>query len=122
MNKQIDMDWAFKQLEGRSVTVALVKLATRLRIDAGRFIEVLENTPSNWDGETCYVNSDPLFFWAIQDEEECQLWINVLTYVYGEPVKKEDGKHSTFFVLHPLTRKDIFTWKDKEPFFNADEI
>lgn len=116
MTKHIDMDWAFKHLEGRSVIVALVKLATRLRVDAGRFIEVLSDTESNWEEDTCYLNSDPVFFWSIQDEGEMKLWVDVLTYVYGEPVKKADGKQSTFFVIRPLTRKDIFALGDKGPF------
>lgn len=116
MTKYIDMDWAFKQLEGRSVTVALIKLATRLRIDAGRFIEVLVDTESNWDGDTCYLNSDPVFFWSIQDETEMQIWIDALTYIYGAPVKRTEGKHGTVFVLRPLTRKDIFKLAEKEPF------
>ena len=116
MTKHIDMDWAFKHLEGRSVIVALVKLATRLRVDAGRFIEVLSDTETNWEGDTCYLNSDPVFFWSIQDEGEMKLWVDALTYVYGEPVKKADGKQSTFFVIRPLTRKDIFALGDKGTF------
>ena len=116
MDRTIDMDWAFKQLDGRSVPDALMKIATRLRVDAGRFIEVVKDTPSNWDGDICYVNSDPAFFWAIHDENEYELWVKALTYVYGEPVKKKDGGHQTFFVLHPLTRQDIFALKEKGAF------
>lgn len=116
MTKHIDMDWAFKQLEGRSVIVTLVKVATRLRIDAGRFIEVLGDTEANWEGDTYYLNSDPVFFWSIQDTDEAQVLIDALTYLYGEPVKKGDGTHATFFVMRPLTRKDIFALADKGVF------
>lgn len=116
MTRYIDMDWAFKQLEGRSVIVALVKVATRLRIDAGRFIEVLGDTEVNWDGDTYYLNSDPVFFWSIQDETETQIWVDALTYLYGEPTKRGDGSHATVFDLRPLTRKDIFALSDKGVF------
>lgn len=116
MTRHIDMDWAFKQLEGRSVIVSLVKVATRLRIDAGRFIEVLGDTEANWEGDTCYLNSDPVFFWSIQDTKEADVWTQALTYLYGEPVRRGEGTHATFFVLRPLTRKDIFALSDKGVF------
>ena len=122
MTRHIDMDWAFKQLEGRSVIVTLIKVATRLRVDAGRFIEVLSDTESNWEGDTCYLNSDPVFFWSIQDEDEMRIWIAALTYLYGEPVKRGDGSHATVFVLRPLTRKDIFALSDKGAFTGDTHI